>query len=163
MMRLLITVALCLPGGLAWAPTKMPPPSPPPVAIQPKPVIIPVAAPPAPAPRPRTHWVWAIVTACSPDDPGDGAYYEANGYEGDSYNIAADPRQFPLGTLIHVPGYLDRSHPGQFWAVDSHGGPFIRRSARHHVPHIDVKFRTLYSAQQWGTRIMPIEVLDPCP
>lgn len=110
-------------------------------------------------PKPKTRWVWARVTACSPHDPGDGDYYAAHGYEGATYGIAASPRQFKKGTKIHVPGYMDESYPNKFWAVDSKGGPVIRESARKGVLHIDVKFRTLWSAQQWGTRTMRIEVL----
>lgn len=111
--------------------------------------------------RARTRLVWARVTACSPNDPQDLEYYGKNGYAGALHNIAADYRVFPRGTKIHVPGYLEQSSPGRFWLVDSPGGSVIRRSTAHGTPHIDVKFSTYYSARQWGSRWLQLEIEDP--
>lgn len=111
---------------------------------------------------PKVRRVWARVTACSPyDSDADIEYYTQNGYEGSTYNIAADMRQFKKGTKIRVDGYMDVSYPGKFWNVDSKGGPVIRDSADDGIVHIDVKFATRYSAVKWGSRMMWIEVIDP--
>jgi hypothetical protein len=100
------------------------------------------------------------VTACSPVDSAvDIAYYKKHGYAGSAYNIAAN--HFPKGTLIRVPGYMEKSYPGQFWEVDSRGGSVIRRSAERGVIQIDVKFKTLYSVKQWGVRWLTVDVITP--
>lgn len=112
------------------------------------------------APRPATKWVWARVTACSPHDPKDVEYYRKHGYAGATYNIAADYRVFPKGTRIRVPGYMDTSYPDRFWVVDSPGGQVIRNSTARGVVHIDVKFNTLHSVMQWGSKYMWIEVAE---
>ena len=113
---------------------------------------------PKPAPFKK---VWAKVTACSPSDPADTTYYRKFGYEGAAHNVAACYSQFPKGTLLRVPGYLDTSYPNKFWEVDSRGGSVIRRSARKGVYHIDVKFTSYASAKAWGTRWMYIDVIYP--
>jgi 3D (Asp-Asp-Asp) domain-containing protein len=111
---------------------------------------------------PKIRKVWARVTACSPyDSDSDIEYYNRNGYEGATYNIAADMRQFKKGTKIRVEGYMDVSYPNKFWNVDSKGGPVIRDSVDDGVIHIDVKFATRYSAAKWGSKMMWIEVIDP--
>jgi 3D (Asp-Asp-Asp) domain-containing protein len=102
-----------------------------------------------------------LVTACSPEDPKDKAYYAKHGYEGGVYNLAADLRVFPRGTQIRVPGYMETSYPGKFWEVDSAGGSVIRRSTRKGVVQIDRKFRTLHSAREWGSKWLNVEVIDP--
>lgn len=101
------------------------------------------------------------VTACSPEDPLDIEYYAKHGYAGAIYNIAADYKVFPKGTLMRVPGYMESSYPGKFWEVDSPGGSVIRVSTRKGIAHIDVKFRTLHSARKWGSRWMELEVIYP--
>jgi 3D (Asp-Asp-Asp) domain-containing protein len=102
------------------------------------------------------------VTACSPEDPWDLAYYAANGYEGAIYGIAADPRVFPKGTILRVPGYREKHAPhAGGWTVDSKGGSVIRASSRRGIKHIDVKFRTLHSARAWGSRWLIVDVLTP--
>jgi 3D (Asp-Asp-Asp) domain-containing protein len=101
--------------------------------------------------------VKARVTACSPQDPQDVAYYAKNGYAGETYNIAADLRQFPIGTRMRVPGYMG----GKWFEVDSAGGSVIRRSTRKGIYHIDVKFKTFYSAKKWGNKNLTIEYILP--
>lgn len=97
------------------------------------------------------------VTACSPRDPKDLAYYAKYGYEGDAYGIAAYTRDFPKGTLMRVPGYRQ----ARWEDVDSSGGSVIRRSARAGIKHIDVKFRTLYSVRQWGSQWLDVKIYLP--
>lgn len=111
--------------------------------------------------KPRVRVCTAIVTACSPQDPADSAYYARHGYEGATYNIAADYRVFPKGTLIRVPGYMDVSYPGKWWRVDSRGGSIIRRATQRGVIQIDVKYRTLYSVRKWGRKVLTIEYILP--
>ncbi len=101
--------------------------------------------------------VKARVTACSPQDPQDLAYYAKNGYAGETYNVAADLRQFPIGTKMRIPGYMG----GKWFEVDSAGGSVIRRSTRKGIHHIDVKFRTFYSAKKWGNKNLTIEYILP--
>lgn len=132
----------------------------------PAPPPVPPAAPtiqhPGEAPRPVVKVVRVKVTACSPhDSAADAAYYAKHGYAGETYNIAAHYGTFPRGTLIRVPGYMEKSYPGKFWEVDSAGGPIIRRSAAQGVKQIDVKFRTLHSVKQWGVRWLDVEVITP--
>lgn len=132
------------------------------------PIILPPSPPAIPEPElvpPRpvlpVRIVRMRVTACSPQDPQDVAYYAKRGYEGGVYGIAAYTRDYPRGTLMRVPGYMERSFPDKFWEVDSAGGSVIRRSARRGIDHIDVKFRTLHSARQWGSRWLDVEVILP--
>lgn len=102
--------------------------------------------------------VQARVTACSPSDPKDVAYYAKYGYEGRlSRAVAADPRVFQKGAMLRIPGYFD----GEWVPVDSKGGSVIRRSTARGIIHIDVKFRTLYSARRWGSQNLTIEVKEP--
>jgi len=111
---------------------------------------------------PKIRKVLAIVTACSPyDSQADIDYYKEFGYEGATYNVAADMRQFKKGTKIRIPGYMDVSYPNKFWIVDSKGGPYIRDSVDRGIYHIDVKFATRYSAVKWGSQKIWIEVIDP--
>jgi 3D (Asp-Asp-Asp) domain-containing protein len=115
-----------------------------------------------PPQMPKIRKVLAIVTACSPyDSQADIDYYKEFGYEGATYNVAADMRQFKKGTKIRIPGYMDVSYPNKFWVVDSKGGPYIRDSADKGIYHIDVKFATRYSAVKWGSQKIWIEVIDP--
>ena len=106
---------------------------------------------------PMVYVVAMRVTACSPEDPQDKAYYAKHGYEGAPYGIAAHRAWYPKGTEIRVPGY----RKGAWESVDSGGGSVIRRSARRGTEHIDVKFRTLYSVRQWGSRALDVEVILP--
>jgi hypothetical protein len=124
----------------------------------------PILAPepePEPAPVCKTHILRLKVTACSPDDPRDSEYYRKHGYEGAIYNIAAYTKRFPKGTLMRVPGYMEKTKPEGFWEVDSSGGSIIRRSARRGVDQVDVKFRTYKSAAEWGAKWLDVEVIYP--
>jgi 3D (Asp-Asp-Asp) domain-containing protein len=63
---------------------------------------------------------------------------------------AADPRAIPYWTKLIIPGYGDA-------VVDDTGGA-MRRSYRKGITHIDVRFKTHWSAKQWGSRWMDIYV-----
>lgn len=131
----------------------------PPMPCPPEPITV---AHPGPAPELVPQVMRVKVTACSPhDSAADAAFYAKHGYEGSTYNVAAHNGQFPKGTLIHVPGYMEKSYPGKFWKVDSAGGPVIRRSAERGVRQIDVKFRTKWSADQWGVQWLNVSVITP--
>jgi hypothetical protein len=121
-----------------------PPPPPPPLPV---PVTI--------TPVLRTYTVRVLVTACSPHDPKDVAYYKKYGYEGSSYGIAARIQDFPKGTKMRIDGY----RKGTWQEVDSKGGGVIRKAALKGYYQIDVKFKTYYSAKQWGSKWMDVEVI----
>jgi 3D (Asp-Asp-Asp) domain-containing protein len=124
-------------------------------APKPAPVVVPVTVQ---KPELRITKLSGVrVTACSPQDPADLAYYAKHGYEGATYGVAADLRQLPRGTLIRVPGYRG----GSWHVVDSAGGSVIRRSTRNGITQIDVKYRTLHSARKWGSKTLDIEVIYP--
>jgi 3D (Asp-Asp-Asp) domain-containing protein len=105
---------------------------------------------------PKESKVWARVTACSPSDPKDVAYYSKYGYEGRKAKaVAADPKVFPKGTYLKIPGYNQAPVP-----VDSKGGGVIRKSTSKGIVHIDVKFRTHREAVNWGNKWMFIYLLE---
>ena len=58
--------------------------------------------------------------------------------------IAADPKVFPFGTCLAVPGYGEG-------VVEDTGGAILGR-------HIDVWFPTHAAARKWGTRTLKIDV-----
>lgn len=58
--------------------------------------------------------------------------------------IAADPKVFPFGTRLVVPGYGEG-------VVEDTGGAIVGR-------HIDVWFPTHAQARRWGTRKLKIDV-----
>ena len=125
---------------------------------------IPCAPQPVVPEEPQSPWVVKVrmlVTACSPEDSIDVAYYARHGYEGATYNIAADTRILPRGTQMRVPGYMPVSFPGRWWVVDSAGGSIIRRASRRGIIQIDVKFRTEHSALRWGRQWLDVEVIIP--
>jgi 3D (Asp-Asp-Asp) domain-containing protein len=102
----------------------------------------------------RTHTIWVRVTACSPEDPKDKSYYKKYGYEGSTYGIAARIQDFPKGTRMRIEGYRG----GEWQEVNAKGGGVIRKAAKKGFYQIDVKFKTHYSAKQWGSRWMEVEV-----
>ncbi|MGN0847045.1 MAG: 3D domain-containing protein [Kiritimatiellia bacterium] len=59
--------------------------------------------------------------------------------------IAADPKVFPFGTRLRVPGYGDG-------VVEDVGGAVVGR-------HIDIWFPSHAEARKWGTKTMEVEVL----
>lgn len=151
---------------VAWAPATQPqgrvavPSNPSHAPSQPQPLSFYWPEPPAPPVKPVKPRVFKLVkvTACSPEDPIDLAYYRKHGYEGRKTRaVAAYAGHFPKGTKLSIPGY----HGGAVVPVDSAGGSIIRRAARRGVIQIDVKFATYKEAKQWGSRWLRVEVLDP--
>ncbi len=61
--------------------------------------------------------------------------------------IAADPKVFPYGTIIHVPGY-------GYGRVEDTGGGLKGR-------HIDLFFRGHSQAQDWGRQVLQVTVWFP--
>jgi len=154
-------------GGLVLDPGKpsepLTPPLPPAEPVVPP--LPPVEAPvPLAAPQPKRYLYGPVVyvvpmrvTACSPQDPKDAAYYAKNGYAGDAYGIAAYNKLYPKGTQMRIPGYMRTT-----WEdVDSSGGSVIRRSQSKGCEHVDVKFRTLHSVKTWGSQFLSVEVILP--
>lgn len=139
-----------------------PPPQATPI-LEPVPEDLPQEMPPQIEREPayRVVRVRVLVTACSPEDAIDRDYYARHGYEGATYNIAADLSVFPRGTRIRVPGYMDVSYPDRFWSVDSSGGSIIRNATRRGILQVDVKYRTEYSALRWGRQWLTVEVQIP--
>jgi len=83
------------------------------------------------------------------------------------WGIAADPRIFPYGTLIVVPGYKPSSHfeDGTAWPVDDTGGrirtiggQYLR--GQNVLPLIEVRFIHQRSARRWGERVLDVLVFD---
>lgn len=116
---------------------------------------------PRASPGLRVRTATMIVTACSPQDPRDRHYYKKHGYKGKAYNICADYRLLPKGTLVNVPGYMSVSYPGKWWVVDAPGGSIIRSATRRGEVQIDVKYRTHYSAKKWGSKKMQVHYILP--
>jgi 3D (Asp-Asp-Asp) domain-containing protein len=112
----------------------------------------------------RSHWIWAKVTAYEPSSRCCGP--DANGYTSTMvntrrhpYGIAVDPRLISYGSKIRVPGYLEQSHPGEFWAADDTGGA-MREDGEQGIVHLDVRFKSFAAAKAWGVRWMWVEILD---
>jgi 3D (Asp-Asp-Asp) domain-containing protein len=57
---------------------------------------------------------------------------------------AVDPRAYPIGTTFYIPDYG--------WCRAADTGNAV------HGQHLDLYFETLKEAQQWGKRIVPVEV-----
>lgn len=68
----------------------------------------------------------------------------ARGTQAKTGTIAADPKVFPFGTRLAVPGYGEG-------VVEDMGGAVVGR-------HIDVWFPTHGEARRWGTRTLKIDV-----
>lgn len=71
----------------------------------------------------------------------------ARGTQAKTGTIAADPKVFPFGTCLAVPGYGEG-------VVEDTGGAILGR-------HIDVWFPTHTAARKWGTRTLKIDVKPP--
>lgn len=164
-MRLVfILVALSLLAGFAL--TRAPdPPEPAPIVVPFPPPIEDARVADVPPPEQPKQYIYGPVvyvvrmrvTACSPHDPKDKEYYAKNGYEGDAYGIAAYKPHYPVGTQMRIPGYMSN----RWEEVDSSGGSVIRRSVRGGKEHVDVKYRTLHSVREWGSKELDVEVILP--
>lgn len=112
-----------------------------------------------------------LVRAYTPWDRIDSKSIHQDGYTATMrdtrtmpacWGIAADPRLFPYGSRIHVPGYApSRYYPERtFWPVDDTGGR-LRQLTRRGTPMIELRYRTGRAAREWGTRWVTVEVLYP--
>lgn len=107
----------------------------------------------------------AVVTAYTPSIEGGGAGTgkTAIGIRTDEspYGVAADPRRIPYGAWVYVPGYREEPEKGgPWWPVDDTGGA-MRQSADRGVLHIDLRMKNVWSARQWGTRVVTITIYLP--
>ena len=107
--------------------------------------------------------MWATVTAYCPCEIccARKTKRTANGRDTDiyPYGIATDWHQLPLGSHLHVPGYLTESTIGGVWDVDDTGGA-LRRSRTQGILHIDVRFQQHQWAKRWGSRQMWIYLVE---
>ena len=115
---------------------------------------------PVTPPPPGTVWVEVKTTGycpcgkcCGKDADGQTAI----GRQVDRYphGIATEPRIIPYRTWLNIPGY------GEFM-VDDTGGA-MRQSAKRHVVHLDLRFKTHMQARKWGVRWMWVAMPDHIP
>lgn len=150
-------------------------PTPAEVVRQPAPEPEPEATAPPP-PQPRTRKVWVCVRAYTPWDAIDSRSPWRDGKTATlvdtrkfphQWGIAADPRIFPYGTKIIIPGYKPSRHfaADKAWPVDDTGGR-IRQWAtayqrgRKDGPLIEVRFIHGSSARKWGEKWLWVEVVE---
>jgi 3D (Asp-Asp-Asp) domain-containing protein len=109
------------------------------------------------------RWVYVVMTAYSPlddftrDDVGNPRRLTSTGKPTGAhpYGVAADPQALPYGTRVIIPtafGYLHESRPNQPFPVDDTGAIPRRRTRASRIPHIDLRYRTVWSAQQFGVK-----------
>jgi 3D (Asp-Asp-Asp) domain-containing protein len=115
-----------------------------------------------PAPAPARHWlpVLALVTAYTDHDPDaplgpDGeplrktAWQQRDTAVRFPYGVAADPLLLPYGSRVVVPEYLGSTFPDRAWEIDDTGGR-IRQNRRYRIVHLDLRYRTTWSAAKQG-------------
>jgi 3D (Asp-Asp-Asp) domain-containing protein len=112
--------------------------------------------------------LWATVTAYCPCSVCCSIRTERTA-DGTStvihpYGIAADWRELPEGSQVHVPGYLTESTIAGVWPVDDTGGALRRSSEQGGTLHIDVRFVAHRWAARWGVRHQWIYLVEsPAP
>lgn len=80
------------------------------------------------------------------------------------YGVASDPRVLPYGSTVWIPtgvGYLDTSRSeeeSRQFPVDDTGGLLRTNTRRTGIPHIDLRFRTHWSAKRFGRKTITIYV-----
>jgi len=118
------------------------------------------------------YWQSVVATAYSPHDAIDSEYRATKGkwlhktaYQVDvrttPYGIAAPAWVFPDGTKLIIPaghGYLD-SRTNRVFKVDDTGGIIRQRTRETGTPHIDLRYKTEYSAKRFGIKVIPIFVV----
>lgn len=147
----------------ATLPAPFPPPTPAP--LPPAPVPPPVLTP-IPMPSLITReWlvVTALVTAYTPGpescgESADGFTSTNRSTDAYPYGIAADRRILAPGSLVKVPEYMDVSFPGRAWEVDDTGGDMRKNYRLHCIVHLDLRYRTVVSANKVGRQWMDVEV-----
>lgn len=125
------------------------------------------------------YWTRAIVTAYSPHDAIDSEYHLTKGKDrwhtasmvdvrNRPYGVAVphDGRGRPLvpyGAWIFIPGgygYLDESRADDRWfQADDTGGLITANTKDSNTLHLDLRFRTEYSALKFGRKEMYVYVL----
>ena len=124
------------------------------------------------------YWVEAVVTAYSPHDAIDSDYHLTKGK--DRWRTAAmvDVREqpygvavphsrgvpsVPYGSRIYIPqghGYLDSSRRHDRWfTADDTGGIISQRTRTTGTLHIDLRYKTEYSALKFGRKTMLVYIL----
>jgi 3D (Asp-Asp-Asp) domain-containing protein len=116
-------------------------------------------------PKPSANWmtVVALVTAYTPGvescgDSADGRTSTNRSTDVHPYGIAADGAVLPPGSLIKVPEYMDVSFPDRAWEVDDTGGDMRKNFRDHYIVHLDLRYRTVVSANKVGRQWMEISV-----
>jgi 3D (Asp-Asp-Asp) domain-containing protein len=118
----------------------------------------------APPVKPRVwQTVVALVTAYTPGvescgDSADGRTSTNRSTDVYPYGIAADGAVLPPGSLVKVPEYMDVSFPDRAWEVDDTGGDMRRDFRRHFIVHLDLRYRTVVSANKVGRQWMEVDV-----
>ncbi len=114
---------------------------------------------------PKTEWltVVALVTAYTPGvescgDSADGRTSTNRSTDVHPYGIAADGAVLPPGSLIRVPEYMDVSFPDRAWEVDDTGGDMRASFRNHYIVHLDLRYRTVVSANKIGRQWMEVDV-----
>lgn len=129
-----------------------------------EPIVEPIT-PPAPS-GPIVYVLHCEITGYTPADPTTpytGVTSTGVLTADDPHGIAADPRIIPYGAQIRVPGYSPTKYrpSDSWWPVDDTGGS-LRKSWRNDgVVHLDLRFRTLRAARNWGVRWVDVEVVLP--
>lgn len=124
-------------------------------------------------PAAEGRWVEAVLTAYSPlddytrDDEHNPLRLTATGVRTGEvpYGVAADPRALPFGSLVYIPrglGYLDQSRPtDRTFAVDDTGSILKRRTRSTGILHLDLRYRSVVSAIQFGTQRALVYIVSP--
>ena len=114
------------------------------------------------------RWITVIATAycpCSLCCEGSADGITADGTRTDSapYGVAASP-DLPLGCHVWIPvgaGYLDASRPAErSFRVDDRGGALRSEWLRSGITRLDLRYRTHWSAQQFGRKIVLVYVRE---
>ena len=124
---------------------------------------------PTTTPAGAGHWVDAIATAYSPEDPIDGAYRATKGrwryitadgstdIRDEPYGVAVPKVNgrplWAYGTEVVIPrglGYVEHAHPDRTFTVDDTGSTITRATSQTGDVHIDLRFRSEASARAWA-------------
>ncbi len=141
-----------------------------------QPLVLPVSQPvltpdePAEQPAPGQEWmvVAALVTAYTDHDPDapvgpDGQPIRQTAWKQRStvahpYGVAADPKLLPYGSRVVLPEYMSTSFPDRAWEIEDTGGKMRQNNREHFIVHLDLRYRTTYSALKQGKQWMEISV-----
>lgn len=131
----------------------------PPVFEEPEPLVIKPSGP-------IVYVLHCQVTAYTPDDaftPYTGVTSTGVKTGDDPHGIAADPRIIPYGAQVRVPGYAPTKYrpSDAWWPVDDTGGALRKSWRLDGTVHLDLRFRTLKAARNWGVRWIDVEVVLP--